>query len=174
MTMLAGPFVIAVALLGAAGCAKAVSPAGTSGALRALRLPSRHAWVRLGGMLEVVLALGALATGNALLAALVAVSYAVFAVFVATALRAGTALSSCGCLGKVDTPPHGLHVALNACAAAVAVGAAARGGIALGDILDAQPAGGVPFLFLVGVGVALASAVMSVLPRALQAAKEVR
>ncbi len=173
MTVLAGPFVIAVALMGAAGAAKALSPAGTSGALRALGLPHRQTLVRAGGAVELLVAIGALATGSAALAFVVAVSYAAFAVFVAAALRAGSPVSSCGCLGKLDTPPHLLHVALNAAGAVVALVATIDGGIALRDVLDAQPGAGIPFLFLTAVGVALTSAVMSVLPRALRAAKEV-
>ena len=87
--------------------------------------------------------------------ALVAVSYALFAVVVAAALRSGKPISSCGCFGKVDTPPSALHVVLNVVAAGVAAGAVFVGAseINLPDVLADQPLLGIPFLLLVAVGV---------------------
>ena len=59
-------------------------------------------------------------------AALVAVSYLAFAGFVIVALRSGAPISSCGCFGKVDTPPSVVHVVLDVAFAGVAVGGRVR------------------------------------------------
>ena len=100
-------------------------------------------------------------------------SYVVFAGFVIAALRAHTPVSSCGCLGRIDTPPHLIHVVLNLLAAGIAAAVAIQGGVAIREVFETQPWAGVPFLFLVGIGAWLASAAMSLLPRTLQAAKGV-
>jgi hypothetical protein len=174
MTVLVGPFAIVACLLAAAGLAKAAQPAATAGALAAMRLPHRRWMVRAGGAAEGLLAIAALVSGSVLLAVLVAVSYAAFAGFVVGALRAGVPISSCGCLGKVDTPPHPVHVAVNLFAAAAAVGVALHGGVPISDVLADQPLAGVPFVLLVVVGVVAASLVMSALPRTLDATRRAR
>ena len=58
--------------------------------------------------------------GGPVFAALVAVSYLAFAGFVVVALRSGAPISSCGCFGKVDTPPSLVHVVIDLVLAAVA------------------------------------------------------
>lgn len=173
MTPLAGPFAIAVVLMAGAGAAKAGSPQGTAGALAALHLPHRTVLVRAGGVVEALVALGALLAGSAALAGIVALSYVVFAGFVIAALRARTPVSSCGCLGRIDTPPHVLHVMLNLLAAGIAAAVAIEGGVAIREVVETQPWSGVPFLLLVGIGAWLASVAMSLLPQTLQAAKGV-
>ncbi|NBP51962.1 MAG: hypothetical protein EBU70_12465, partial [Actinobacteria bacterium] len=110
MTPWVGPYAIAAVLLAVAGAAKAASPTATAGALRALGLPGRPVWVRIGGAAEAGLAAAALATGWVPLVVAVGASYLVFAAFVVAALRAGVPVASCGCLGRVDTPPHAVHV----------------------------------------------------------------
>jgi hypothetical protein len=125
MPALTGPALTTALLLAFAGAAKAVDPAMTMGALRALGLPSSRTLVRAGAAGELLLGLSAAAAGLAWVWWLVAASYLAFALFVAAALRAGTMLGTCGCLGREDTPPHPVHVvvdvALAATAAAVAV-----------------------------------------------------
>jgi hypothetical protein len=174
VTVFAGPFAIAACLLAVAGIAKAAQPASTAGALAAMRLPHRRWTVRVGGGAEALLAGVAVVTGNPLPAVLVALSYVAFAGFVVAALRGGTPLSSCGCLGKIDTPPHPLHVTLDLLAAVAAAGFAAAGGVSIADVLADQPLAGVPFLLLVGIGVGAASLTMSALPRTLVAARRSR
>lgn len=174
MTPLLGPFAIAAVLLLGAGVAKVVSPDGTVGALAALRLPHRKVLVRAGGGAEAALAAAAWWTGSPTLALVVAVSYLLFAGFVVVALRSGTAVSSCGCLGRLDTPPHPVHVVLDLAAASVALAVVIRGGVpGLPAVLAAEPWGGIPFLLGVGIGAWLASVAMSLLPRTLRAAKGV-
>ena len=73
----------------------------------------RRSLVRAGGAAEVVIGVGALAVGGPVFAALVALSYLAFAGFVVVALRSGSPISSCGCFGKVDTPPSLVHVVID-------------------------------------------------------------
>lgn len=171
MSVFAGPFTIAACLLAIAGLAKAGQPAATAGALAAVGLPNRRWMVRAGGLAEALLACAALATGNVPLALLVAASYVGFAAFVAAALYKGTPLSSCGCFGKIDTPPHPLHIVLDVLAAGTAVGVAADGGASIADVLADQPMAGVPFAVLVIIGTAAAGLTMTALPRTLAVAR---
>ena len=69
MTVLAGPFAIATAVLALGGVLKMMEPADTAHALTGLGLPGGRAFVRIGGAIEAVVAIGALVTGNAVLAA---------------------------------------------------------------------------------------------------------
>jgi methylamine utilization protein MauE len=174
MSVLVGPFAIATCLLAVAGFAKMADPLATAGALGALRLPHHRWMVRVGGGTEGILAVAALVTGNAALAGFVALSYLAFAVFVVAALRAGVPISTCGCFGKIDTPPHPLHVMINLLAAGTAVGLAVDGGTPIMDVLADQPLAGVPFVLLVVVGVGAAALAMSALPRTLDATRSAR
>jgi hypothetical protein len=176
MSVLAGPFAIATVVLALGGAFKALEPADTAHALGALGLPTSRTLIRAGGALEAILAIGALVTGNAVLVAIVAASYALFAVVVAVALRSGKPISSCGCFGKVDTPPSALHVVLNVAAAGVAAGAVFVGAseINLPDVLTDQPLLGIPFLLLVAIGVGLVLLALTALPKTLAAARSAR
>ena len=126
----AGPFLVAAALLAVAGALKAVDPVTTVGALRRSGLPAPPVVVRIAGVLEVAIAVVAVLTGAALPALLVAGSYLVFTVFVLFALTRHLPIGSCGCFGKVDTPPSVIHLAVNAgavvSALAVALGPGAH------------------------------------------------
>jgi hypothetical protein len=176
MTVLAGPFAIATVVLAVGGALKAMAPADTAHALRLLRLPSAPFLVRAGGVFELVVALGALLTGASALAIVVALSYAVFVVVVMLALAAGTPISSCGCLGRVETPPSWVHVGIDVVAVGVAAAAAVAVDeeMALPDVLSRQPLLGLPFLLLVGVGVALVFLAFSALPKTMAAARRLR
>lgn len=178
MSVLAGPFAIAAALLAIGGALKAVRPRDTALALTAvgLRLPRflpSRVLVRLGGALEVVIGVGALVTGGAGFAALVAASYLAFAGFVVVALRSGKPISSCGCFGKVDTPPSPVHVVIDLAFAGVAVAAAIVGDVALPDVLGDQPLLGIPFLFLLAIGLYLVFLAFTALPKTMAAVREV-
>ena len=149
----AGPYLAATVLLGAAGAAKLARPADTANALRVARLPSRPGVVRAGAAGEVALALAALLWPGPVTGALVAAAYAAFAGFVTLALRRGWPLASCGCFGRPDTPPTAAHAALDA-GAAVAAGwwAAAWSGQAAGShlwqVFVHQPWHGAPLMIL--------------------------
>jgi hypothetical protein len=178
VSVLAGPFAIAAVLLAVAGAAKAVRPRDTAQALTAVGirfprvLPGRVA-VRIGGAVEAVIGVAALLVGGPVLCALVAASYVVFAAFVVVALRTGAPISSCGCFGKVDTPPSVVHVVLDAAFAGVAAAAAFTGAVALPDVLDEQPLLGIPFVLLVAIGCSLVFLAFSSLPKTMAAVREV-
>ncbi len=106
-------------------------------------------------------------------AALVAASYLAFAGFVLVALRTRAPISSCGCFGKVDTPPSVVHVVIDLAAAAVAIGAAIVGDVALPDVLGDQPLLGLPFLLLVVIGSSLVFLAFTSLPKTMAVVREV-
>jgi hypothetical protein len=168
MPALTGPALTAALLLVFAGAMKAVDPAMTAGALRALGLPSSKILVRAGAAAELLLGLLAVIAGWVAVWWLVAASYVAFAAFVVAALRAGTMVGSCGCFGREDTPPHLLHVVVDVGLAASAAAAAVRDlGAPLDAIADAPGEG----LVVGGVSVlavALVYAAVVNLPRALR------
>ena len=132
--------VLAPGLLGAAsllllvaGAAKTADPSRTAGALSALGWPSSTAAVRAGAVAEAALGALGLLVGGAVVALLVAASFAGFALFVAAALRSGTPVGSCGCFAREDTPPHPRQVAVDVGLAAGAVVAAVTAPDALVD-----------------------------------------
>jgi hypothetical protein len=177
VSVLAGPFAIAAVLLAVGGALKATRPRDTAQALTAvgLRFPayfSARTAVRVGGAVEAVIGVGALLVGGPVLAALLAVSYVAFAGFVVIALRSGAPISSCGCFGKVDTPPSVVHVVLDTAFAGVAVAAAFVGGVALPDVLDDQPLLGLPFLLLLVIGCSLVFVAFTSLPKTMAAVRE--
>jgi hypothetical protein len=169
MTLAAGPFAIAAALLVAGGATKAARPGDTANALRAVHLPASALLVRLGGLTEAAVGIAALAVGDRTTAILVAISYAAFAGFVAVALRSGAPISSCGCFGKADTPPTRLHVIVDLAAVVAAAVVAIQPPAGLGSVLAGQPLAGVPFVALVASGVGLSFLTLSSLPRTLAA-----
>jgi hypothetical protein len=175
MSVLAGPFVIASALIVLGGAFKAIDPADTAHALRALGLPHAALVVRAGGAAEVVIGVGALMVGGPVFAALVAFSYLAFAAFVVFALRSGSPISSCGCFGRVDTPPSLVHVVIDLLAAGVAATVALAGdAVAVPDVLPDQPMLGVPFVLLALTGLSLVFLSFTALPKTLAAARVVR
>jgi len=169
--VLAGPFVVAAALLGLGGASKALEPNDTARALGTLGLPSSPALVRVGGAAELVIGVGALAFGNRVFAVLVGLSYLGFLAFVVLALVRHAPLRSCGCFGKADTPPSAIHVTVNAAAVLVAGAVVADPGVGLPDVLAAQPLLGIPFLLLASVAVYLTFLSLTVLPKNLAAGR---
>lgn len=160
-----GPFLIAALLLAAAGVAKAVDPAMTVGALRGIGLAIPPFGVRAVGAFEAALAVAAAVTGAPVLVLGVAASYLVFTLFVVVALARRVPIGTCGCFGKIDTPPSWIHVGVNlgAAASAVAVAVADGGGIA--GVVRAQPLAGIPFLALVVVGAYAAFTALTIVPK---------
>jgi hypothetical protein len=161
----AGPFVAAALLLVVAGALKAFDPATTAGALRRAGVPAPAAAVRAGGVVEVVIGVVAIATGDPVAALLVAASYAVFTAFVVVALARDIPVGSCGCFGKVDTPPSIVHVVVNAGAIVAAVAVALGPGGGIGDVLADQLLLGVPFLVLVAVATYAALLALTLIPQ---------
>lgn len=174
MTIAAGPFAIAAGLLAVGGAFKLVRPTDTANALRGVGLPGSPIMVRVGGFVESVLGGAALIIGNRTTAVLVAASYGAFLAFVVAALRRHVPIASCGCFGKLDTPPSRLHVGINAAALAAALAVAANPGVGLIDGLPGQPLAGAPYVLLVVIGVGLALLALSRLPTTLGLARSVR
>lgn len=171
MPALTGPALAAAALLALAGAQKLLDPSMTSGALRAMHLPSSPTLVRAGAGGELVLGTSAIVGGGVLLWWAAAVSYLLFAAFVTCALRSGSMIGSCGCFGREDTPPHPTHIVLNVLLASVcgAVGVQ-DAGAPLQDLAD-HPGSAVLLLALVGLCVYLLHAAFVELPRALTAGR---
>ena len=96
-----------------AGAAKLFRPRETALALRLSGLPASSLGVRLGALVEIGVATGAMFTGSPVLCLAVGLSYLAFATFVGVALVRGLPLSSCGCLGEPDSPPTATHVVLD-------------------------------------------------------------
>ena len=160
-----GPFLIAALVLAGAGIAKAVDPTMTVGALRGVKLRVPAVGVRIGGVVEAVLAVAAVVTGSAILALGVAASYLAFTGFVVVALVRRIPIGSCGCFAKEDTPPSMVHIVVNLGAAVSAVGFAASEGNGLGSTIADQPAAGVPFLLLAVAGAYAVYSALTVVPQ---------
>lgn len=163
MGVLAGPFSAAAVLLAVGGAPKVVRPASTAGALASLRLPASLRLVRLLGVAEVAVALGALLTGSRLAAGLLAAAYAGFTVFVVAALARPGLVKSCGCFGRPDTPPTFAHLGVTLAAAAVATAVALGGGGRL-ELAD-SPLLGLPFLALTAACAWFGYLALALLPR---------
>jgi hypothetical protein len=169
MPALTGPALVTAGLLVLAGAQKVIDPTMAVGALRALHLPSSRALVRAGAAAEVVLGAAAIIVGGAPLWWLVAASYAAFTVFVATALRRGTMIGSCGCFGREDTPPHPIHLVLDVVLATLAGAVAVWSPAAPVDALGDAPGTGVVLVLLACLALYLLHAAFVDLPRALTA-----
>jgi hypothetical protein len=151
MSALTAAFQILAGVIAVGGAAKLVAPDGFSSLLRTLGLPSGRPLARASGVVEVALGATAIVVGGTVAAALVAVAYAVFAVVVLLARRAGA--ESCGCFGAATAPPSAVHVVVNGVSAVVAAAAAVAGPESLMDSLVDQPLLGVPYLALVTLAV---------------------
>ena len=168
---LTGPVLAAAGLLALAAPGKLLRPALTAHALRQLGLPGSALLVRLLGVGELALAAAVWLAPSRAVLALLALAYAAFAGFVAGALRRGTALSSCGCFGRADTPPTRVHLGVVTAAALLALAAAVTGSASIGGVVAEGPAYGLPLLAAVAVSVWLAWAALAVLPRVVVAAR---
>lgn len=146
MEALAGPYLAAAALLVAAGGAKLRDPLPLVRALRSVGLPAPRSAVRLGAVLELSVGAAAILGGSRLAAVGVAGSYAAFTIFVLVARRRGGVLASCGCFGKVDTPPTRTHVVVTGAAAGLAAAVAVRPLPGLPGLLADAPGAGLPLI----------------------------
>jgi hypothetical protein len=160
-----GPLLVGAALLFTGGVAKLVRPDNMARALRATNLRLGVGGIRVAAFAEVVVAAAAVVAGGWLPAALVALSYAAFAGFVATALARGWALSSCGCFGTPDSPPTAVHVVVDLVLAAGAAAAAVRGGTAPVTLISGRPGWGAAMVSASVVTTGLAYLVLVRLPR---------
>lgn len=155
----------AAVLLVVAGVAKLVRPAPTADLLAALGLPAKPAVAAAIGLGEVVLGTAALAVGGPVTAGATGVVYLGFTVAVVRALVVGA--PSCGCFGRADAPPSPVHVVGDLVFAIVSFVAVAASTPV--EVMDGQPAAGVPFVVLVGVIAGLSLVAFTALPEALGA-----
>jgi hypothetical protein len=167
---LTGPVLVAAVLLALAAPAKWRRPQDTVLALRAVGLPAGRAAVRALSLGELTLAVVVVLAPTPPVLVLLCLVYLGFAAFVLLALRAGTAVASCGCFGRPDTPATRVHLTVVLSAAAAAATAAVTGAASLPDLV-ASPGTGLPLLACVAVGVWLAWASLSLLPQLLAAAR---
>lgn len=155
----------AAVLLVIAGLAKVLHPRPTAEMLGTLGLPGVPALAAAIGVGEFALGLLALVVGGPFFAVATGIVYVGFAVVVLRALAVDA--PSCGCFGRDDTPPSWIHV-VGDLVFAVASFVAAAGSTPL-EVMDDQPAGGIPFVIVVGLVAGLAVAAFTALPAALDA-----
>jgi hypothetical protein len=164
MSVLAGPYLVAAALLVLAGAAKVLDPLPLVRALRSAGLPLRAPAVRAVAVGETALGVVALLTGARAAAALVALSYAGFTGFVLLARARGGVLASCGCFGKQDTPPTPTHAVVTGLLALAAAAVAVRPLDPLPRVLADAPAAGVALLAVTAALGAVTYLLLAVLP----------
>ena len=140
-------FGMAALLLVVAGALKLVDPSGTVGALRALGVVVTDTRVRVLAGAEAALGALALAVTNEVVALAVALSYAGFALVIVVALVRELPIDSCGCLGRLETPPGGRHLLVVGVALVGALGEAAEPTASLLQRLGDDPADGLVFTF---------------------------
>lgn len=171
LSALTGPVLVAAVLLAMAAPGKWRRPDDTVRGLRAVGLPAGRAAVRVLAVTELALAVCVVLAPRRPVLALLALAYLGFGGFVLLALRSGTALASCGCFGRPDTPPTRVHLGVVLSASAVAAAAAATGSASpLAEVL-AAPSAGLPLLGLVALSAWLAWASLSLLPRLIAASR---
>jgi hypothetical protein len=105
-----------------------------------------------------------LLAGGAVAGWAMVVLYGGFGWFVAFALHRRIPISSCGCFGKVDTPPSVVHLFLNASGLAGGVWAALSHSSSLISVLGDQPVAGLPYLAFVAAGTYAAYLLLTALP----------
>jgi hypothetical protein len=159
-----GPYLAAALLLVVAGALKAHDPGDFATALaRATRWSpgAARAVVRIGAVAELSVGVAAIVHPGPVRAALVAVSYLAFTVYVIWLRATGGPLATCGCFGAVDTPPTLAHVAVDATLAAAALVATEVDGTWLPALLAEEPGSGVPLLLAAVTVAVLAYGVLS-------------
>jgi uncharacterized membrane protein YphA (DoxX/SURF4 family) len=162
---------VAALLLVGSGGAKLFDPDPTAGAMAAAGLRLGRAGAYVVGLIEIVAGLAFLVFGGPA-GWLLALVYAAFALFVAYALNRHLAIQSCGCFGRVDTPPTVLHVAFNLVAAAAGAWVAASDGPGLVDSLPASPLEAALYVGFLGAAGFAVYLLLAELPRTLAAARE--
>ena len=164
LSHLEGWFFLSAALLLVSGGAKLADPVPTSGALRVAGLASGSGVVYTLAVAEIATGASSLLAGGALAGWALAALYGSFGLFVAYALHRHIPISSCGCFGKVDTPPSFMHLILNFGGLVGGVWAAVTSGPSLISVLAEQPLAGVPYLAFVAAGTYAAYLLLTILP----------
>ena len=159
-----GWFFLSAALLLVSGGAKLANPAPTSGALRVAGLVSSSRVVYTLAVAEIATGAASLLGGGAWGGWASAILYGAFGMFVAFALRRRVPISSCGCFGKVDTPPSVVHLLLNVAGLGGGVWAALTSAPSLISVLREQPLAGLLYLGFLVAGTYAAYLLLTALP----------
>lgn len=159
-----GWFFLSAALLLVSGGAKLADPAPTSGALRIAGLVSGSGVVYTLAVAEIATGAFSLLAGGPVAGWATGVLYGGFGWFVAFVLRRRIPISSCGCFGKVDTPPSVVHLFLNAAGVAGGVWAGLTGSPSLVAVLADQRIAGLPYLVFLAAGTYAAYLLLTALP----------
>jgi uncharacterized membrane protein YphA (DoxX/SURF4 family) len=158
---------LSAALLLISGGTKLVDPDPTTGAMRAAGLPASR-WVTAAlGLWEIFAGSLALTFGGTVGGSALFVTYAGFAGFIGYALKNRLPIQSCGCFGRVDTPPSAAHVGVNLIAALSGLWLVFAGGGDLVTTLADQPLSGVPYVGFIAAGVYGLYLLLAELPRTL-------
>ncbi len=166
----AGLFAVVAGVLAVGGVFKIVDPTPTTEMFGVLGLPRSRTLARASGLIEVTLGVAAFLFGGLVLQVLVALAFLLFAAMTGMLIAQGGA-ASCGCFGRLSSPPSGIHVAVNlvaACLAALAVAVDAPGFV---DLRAELPAAGLTYLFFVGIGTWLGVVALTVLPDTMTAVR---
>ena len=151
MEYVAAVYLMTAVLLGAAGAAKTVAPEPAAAALAWLRRPHARWAVRVLGVVELAVAVGAFVLGGPAPAIALAVLYAEFAVVAAAMVRSGSTLS-CGCFGRVEMPATWRHVVVNIAAVVAGVVAASWPVDPIDQLFNTRQWRLAPFSAVVAVG----------------------
>lgn len=162
--------VAAALLLIVAGLAKMFRPVPTTELLTSFGLPELPVVVVVIGAVESALGVSALVFGGPVLAAATGAFYVGFFAVVWRALVSGA--TTCGCFGRVNSPPSVLHLVGNAGFALVSFLAAA--GRTPAQVMADQPAGGIGFVLAAGVVAGLGLVAFTAVPEALAARRGAR
>ena len=161
---------VAALLLVGSGGAKLFAPDPTAGAMAAAGLRWGRTGVYLLGAVEIGVGLAFLIVGGWTGWAVAAV-YAAFTAFVGLALVRNLAIQSCGCFGRVDTPPTSIHVVFNLIAAGAAAWAAATNAPGLLEFVPDLPLERVLYMTFLGAAVFAVYLLLAELPRTMAAAR---
>jgi hypothetical protein len=157
-----GAFGVACGVLMVSGAFKLVQPGGVAGAVQTLGMRVPRWGGRLIGSFEIGVGAAGLAVGGPIPSLAVATAYLAFAVVGVVLMRRGEV--SCGCFGQIESPPSGLHVAIDLGAATAALGHAAAMSPSIFEYSRTLGWEAIPFLGLIAVGVLCTVAILTVLP----------
>ena len=173
MLELAGPLAVAALVLAAGGLFKLRDPAPTRDMFAALGVGHRGLRLALAlasGLVELALGVVTFLVGGWVLAFATAAVFAIFALLALRLVRTASA-ASCGCFGRHSGRTTGLHVAIDAVVAAVALTAGIADAPGFLDVRTELPAGGIVFAGLAALGAWLVIAALTVLPDTLDVAR---
>ena len=162
--MVAGIYFVICEVLVISGIAKILFPLPTKSALSTIGLPSTFSLVRFLGLIEILLGILGILVGGRYLPIITGALFAFFSVFILFALRNGQ-VTSCGCFGATRSPPSPIHLFANLIFMATSLLAIGVDG--LSNILDEQPAKGIPFVIAILLGALATYLIMAFAPRLL-------